>query len=26
VLTALIQGGTHPNADLFDPARFEHGA
>jgi glycine/D-amino acid oxidase-like deaminating enzyme len=22
VLTALIQGGTHPDADLFDPARF----
>jgi glycine/D-amino acid oxidase-like deaminating enzyme len=26
VLTALIQGETHPAADLFDPARFEHGA
>jgi glycine/D-amino acid oxidase-like deaminating enzyme len=24
VLTALIQGGTHADADLFDPARFEH--
>ena len=26
VLTALIQGRTHPDTDLFDPARFEHGA
>jgi glycine/D-amino acid oxidase-like deaminating enzyme len=26
VLKALIQDGTHPDADLFDPARFEHGA
>jgi glycine/D-amino acid oxidase-like deaminating enzyme len=23
VLTALIQGGAHPDADLFDPVRFE---
>jgi gamma-glutamylputrescine oxidase len=26
VLTALIQGGAHPDADLFDPARFEQTA
>jgi gamma-glutamylputrescine oxidase len=25
-LTALIQGETHPDADLFDPARFEQAA
>jgi gamma-glutamylputrescine oxidase len=25
VLTALIQGGTHTDADLFDPARFVRG-